>query len=178
VGFESGEQRVLDAMRKGIKVEQFYRFREDARRAGVLVHGCFMAGGPGETRASLAKTLALAKTLNPDTAQFFPLMVYPGTDAYVWARDGGYLTTGDYREWLTGEGLHRTVLEQPGLTATDLAEWCDAARRSFYLRPRYIAAKVAQIVGKPAEAGRIVRAARVFAKHLFRRPPTPDPSEG
>ncbi len=55
VGFESGDQAVLDAMRKGIRVEQFFRFREDARRAGVLIHGCFMAGGPGETRESLAR---------------------------------------------------------------------------------------------------------------------------
>ena len=168
VGFESGDQTVLNAMRKGIKVEQFYRFREDARRAGVLVHGCFMAGNPGETEDSLARTLKLAKTLNPDTAQFFPLMVYPGTEAYDWARRNGHLTTDDYRQWLTAEGLHRTVVEQSGLTAEDLVAWCDRARRSFYLRPRYIAEKLWQMLSHPAEAGRILRAARVFSRHLFR----------
>ena len=170
VGFESGDQGVLDAMRKGIRVEQFYRFREDARRAKVLVHGCFMAGGPGETRASLAKTLELAKALDPDTAQFFPLMVYPGTDAYRWAREGGHLVSEDYREWLTAEGLHRTVLQQPGLSAEDLASWCDQARRAFYLRPRYVAAKVGQILRQPAEAGRVLRAGRTFFRHLWGRP--------
>jgi anaerobic magnesium-protoporphyrin IX monomethyl ester cyclase len=167
VGFESGDQAVLNAMRKGIKVEQFYRFQEDARRAGVLIHGCFMAGGPGETRESLAKTLELARALNPDTAQFFPLMVYPGTEAYEWARRNGYLTSEDFREWLTPDGLHRTVLNQPRLTAEDLVAWCDQARRSFYLRPRYIAAKMWEILAHPAEAGRIFRAARVFYKYLF-----------
>jgi len=168
VGFESGDQTVLNAMRKGIKVEQFYRFRENARRAGVLVHGCFMAGGPGETRGSLAKTLDLAVRLDPDTAQFFPLMVYPGTEAYQWARQNGYLTTEDYRQWLTPEGLHRTVVSRPDLTAEDLVAWCDHARRAFYLRPRYIAGKAWQVVTNPAEAGRILRAARTFARHLFR----------
>ena len=167
VGFESGDQGVLDAMGKGIKVEQFDRFRQDAQRAGVLVHGCFMAGGPGETRETLAKTLDLAKALNPDTAQFFPLMVYPGTEAYNWASRNGYLTTVDFREWLTPGGLHRTVLEQPGLPADELVAWCDRARRSFYLRPRYVAAKVGQIVARPAEAGRILRSARVFSRYLF-----------
>jgi radical SAM superfamily enzyme YgiQ (UPF0313 family) len=157
-------------MRKGIRVEQFFRFREDARRAGVLVHGCFMAGGPGETRASLAKTLELAKALDPDTAQFFPLMVYPGTDAYRWASEGGYLTSEDYREWLTAEGLHRTVLRQPGLSAEELVSWCDRARRSFYLRPRYVAAKMGQILRRPAEAGRVLRAGRTFFRHLLVRP--------
>ena len=168
VGFESGDQAVLNAMRKGIKVERFYQFREDARRAGVLVHGCFMAGNPGETRESLEKTLQLAKALNPDTAQFFPLMVYPGTEAYDWAQRNGYLQTEDYRQWLTPDGLHSSVVEQPGLSAQELVEWCDQARRSFYLRPRYLADKVWEMVTHPAEAGRILRAARTFTRYLFR----------
>ena len=168
VGFESGDQAVLNNMRKGIKVERFYQFQEDTRRAGVLVHGCFMAGSPAETRESLARTLDLAMRLNPDTAQFFPLMVYPGTKAYEWAKQTGYLTTEDYRQWLTPEGLHRTVLSQPGLTADDLVAWCDQARRAFYLRPRYIAGKAWQAVTNPAEAGRILRAARTFSRHLLR----------
>ena len=58
VGFESGDQEVLNAMKKGMRVEQFYQFREDASRAGVLIYGCFMAGNPGETRETLAKTIA------------------------------------------------------------------------------------------------------------------------
>jgi anaerobic magnesium-protoporphyrin IX monomethyl ester cyclase len=168
VGFESGDQSVLNAMRKGINLDRFYRFREDARRAGVLVHGCFMAGGPGETRESLAKTMELAKKLDPDTAQFFPLMVYPGTEAYQWARRAGHLTTEDFRDWLTPDGLHRTVVGQPELTAEDLVAWCDQARRSFYLRPRFVAAKAWEILAHPAEAGRILKAARVFFRYLFR----------
>jgi anaerobic magnesium-protoporphyrin IX monomethyl ester cyclase len=170
VGFESGDQDVLDAMRKGISVERFHRFREDARRAGVLVHGCFMAGNPGETRESLAKTLTLARQLNPDTAQFFPLMVYPGTVAYEWARHNGYLNTEDFPEWLTPKGLHRSVVDLPDLPAAEVVQWCDDARRSFYLRPRYILAKAWQMIAHPGEARRILRAARVFARYLFRRP--------
>jgi radical SAM superfamily enzyme YgiQ (UPF0313 family) len=168
VGFESGDQTVLDAMRKGIQVEQFFRFREDARRAGVRIHGCFMAGGPGERQESLARTLELAKALDPDTAQFFPLMVYPGTEAYEWASRQGYLATDDFRQWLTPEGLHRSVVNQPGLTAEEIVAWCDQARRSFYLRPRYLAAKAWEVLAHPAEAPRILRAAQVFYKHLFR----------
>jgi hypothetical protein len=95
-------------------------------------------------------------------------MVYPGTEAYEWARRNGYLTTEDFREWLTPDGLHRTVLDQPGLMAEELITWCDQARRSFYLRPRYVAAKMWQILTHPAEAGRISRAVRVFSRYLFR----------
>jgi len=168
VGFESGDQDVLDAMRKGIRVEQFYRFRKDARHAGVLVHGCFMAGGAGETWESLARTLELAKRLNPDTAQFFPLMAYPGTEAYEWSRCKGYLSAEDFREWLTPDGLHRSTVNLPGLSAEDVVGWCDHARRSFYLRPRYVLAKVWEALTHPGEAHRILRAARVFVRYLFR----------
>ncbi len=167
VGFESGDQEVLNAMKKGMRVEQFYRFREDARRAGVLIHGCFMAGNPGETRETLAKTMQLAKQLDPDTAQFYPLMVYPGTEAYDLAKSNGSLGTMDFKDWLTPEGLHSTVINQPGLTANDLVTWCDQARRSFYLRPSYILSKVWQMLAQPREAGRIIKSARTFSKHLI-----------
>lgn len=168
VGFESGDQEVLDNIKKSITVEKFYQFREDARKAKVLVHGCFMAGNPGETHESLRKTLDLAKHLNPDTAQFFPIMIYPGTEAYEWASQNHYMLTDDYGKWLTEDGLHRTIVSQPGLSAEDIVAWCDEARREYYLRPRFILAKIWEILTSPHEAGRIFKASRTFFKYLFR----------
>ena len=167
VGFESGDQDVLNAMKKGMRVEQFYTFQRDARRAGVLVHGCFMAGNAGETSKTLAKTMKLATELNPDTAQFYPLMVYPGTEAYESAKSNGSLKTTDFQEWLTPGGLHNTVISQPGLSADELVSWCNQARRSFYLRPGYILSKGWQMIMQPREAGRILRSAQAFSKHLL-----------
>jgi radical SAM superfamily enzyme YgiQ (UPF0313 family) len=168
VGFESGDQGVLNKMHKGVRVEQFHEFRQAAQRAGILVHGCFMVGNPGETRSSMQKTLKLAMTLNPDTAQFFPLMVYPGTEAYEWARQNGYLTTTDFREWLTPAGLHQSIVSRPGLSAVELVAFCDRARRSFYVRPRYIVSKLIQVILHPSEAKRILRSAKTFVQYLFR----------
>lgn len=168
VGFESGDQRVLDNIKKNITVEQFYQFREAARKAKVLVHGCFMAGNPGDTRESLQLTLDLAKRLDTDTAQFFPIMIYPGTEAFEWASTNRYMLTEDFGEWLTDDGLHRTIVSQPGLSAEEVVAWCDEARREYYLRPRFVANKVWEIVTNPREAGRIVKASRTFFKYLFR----------
>lgn len=168
VGFESGDQVVLDRMKKKIRVEQFYDFRESARKAKVMIHGCFMAGNPGETPATLDKTLKLAKSLDPDTAQFFPIMLYPGTEAYEWARSNGHLTATDFREWLTPDGLHRSLVNQGELTAEDLVEWCDRARISFYLRPRFLVQKTWQVFTRPGEAKRIFKAANTFMRYLFR----------
>ncbi len=171
VGFESGDDEVLRQIRKGIRTEQMKRFMRDARRAGILVHGCFMAGCPGETPQSLHRTLELAKELNPDTAQFFPLMVYPGTEAFSWAERNGYLRTRDFRQWVTPDGLHNCVVDLPGLRAEDLVAWCDDARRQFYLRPRYIISKLAQVTSHTDEFVRVVKAARAFLPFLFRRHP-------
>ncbi len=168
VGFESGNQKILDAIKKKATLDRFYDFRAAARRANVLVHGCFMAGNPGETRATLKETLELAKKLNPDTAQFFPLMVYPGTEAYDWVENNGYLTSTNFQDWLTEDGLHKSVVSYPELTDKELLAWCDEARRSFYLRPRYIFSKIWEMVAHPREIVRILKSARTFARYLFR----------
>jgi len=65
-----------------LKIRQIRQFFADAKEAGILIHCCFLVGNPGETKETLQKTLEFAKVLNPDTAQFFPIMVYPGTEAY------------------------------------------------------------------------------------------------
>jgi radical SAM superfamily enzyme YgiQ (UPF0313 family) len=168
VGFESGNQEVLNNMKKGITLEKAKQFMKDARKAGILVHGCFMAGNPGETPQTLQETLNYALELKPDTAQFYPVMVYPGTEAYEWYRSRGYLNVKHYSDWLTAEGLHNTVISLPGLPARDLVEWCDNARRTFYLRPGYIFSKLKQAITHPREIGRLARASKTFVKYLFR----------
>jgi len=169
VGVESADQQILDNVKKQIKVEQIERFFQDTKKADVLVHGCFMVGNPGESHASLERTLELSKRLNPDTAQFFPLMVYPGTEAYEWAERDGLLETNSYDRWLTPEGLHRSIVRRPDLPSEDLREFCDRARREFYLRPRYVAQKVRQISTDPYEASRTVKSFVTFARYLFDR---------
>lgn len=168
VGFESGIQRILDNIHKGITIEKIKQFMKDAKKAGILVHGCFILGMPGDTKETVMKTIEFAKELNPDTAQFFPLMVYPGTEAYEWAKKNGYLLTEDYSEWLTSEGQHNTLVSRPDLSNRELVELCDQARREFYLRPAYIFYKFRQMITKPKESKRAFKSAKTFLKFLFR----------
>jgi len=167
-GFESGDQDVLNRMHKGITLEKVERFFGDARKAGILIHGCFMMGNPGDTKGTLKKTLELAKGLSPDTAQFYPIMLYPGTEGYKWAQEKGYLTTTDYSKWLTEEGLHNCVLSTSELSSEELVKFCDYSRRSFYFRPSYIASKLRQMLLHPEEIARILKAARTSIKYLVR----------
>jgi len=168
IGVESGDQTILNNIRKGITLEQIKEFVENAKMVGILVHACFMVGNRGETKETLKKTLVFAMALKPDTVQFFPLMVYPGTDAYTWAKNNGYLQTQDYSKWITDEGLHNCVISTPELSSNDLVQLHNDARQSFYLRPRYILSKIAQIVMHPSESKRILKTAFIFFKYLFR----------
>ena len=167
VGFESGDEQVLDRMKKGVGLKQMFRFMEDARKTGLLIHGCFMVGFPGESAESVHKTIDLAVRLNPDTVQFYPVMVYPGTEAYEEYKALGWITAKNYAEWLTPEGLHNCMVRNEALTSAELVRLCDEGRKKFYLRPRYIGYKLFQMVAKPSEIRRTAKAARVFAKHLF-----------
>ncbi len=168
VGVESGVQEVLDNMKKNLVIERIRQFFADAKEAGILIHGCFLLGNPGETKKTLQKTLAFAKELNPDTAQFFPIMVYPGTEAYEWAKQNEYLSTKDFGEWLTEDGLHNCIVSRPGLSNKDLLDFCDRARKEFYLRPKYILGKGFQSLKDPYEFKRLLKGASQLVRHIFK----------
>jgi anaerobic magnesium-protoporphyrin IX monomethyl ester cyclase len=168
VGVESGNQHVLDTMRKGLSLERIRAFFRDAKKAGILIHGCFMVGNRGDDEGTLEETLRFAKELNPDTAQFFPLMIYPGTEAYHWAKQEGLILTEDFSQWVTNEGLHHSVVNLSGLSNADTVAFCDRARREFYLRPVYVISKLRQSLRHPSELRRTTKSLRTFLKYLLR----------
>ena len=167
VGFESADQGILNNIRKGTRVEKIEQFMSGSKKAGILVHGCFMLGNNGETRETIRKTIDWAKKLEPDTAQFFPLMVYPGTEAFKWAAENRFLTTKKWNEWLTKEGTHNTIINTDKLRAEELVSACDLARKEFYMRPKYIFNRLVLMATQPREAPRLLMGAKTFAKYLF-----------
>lgn len=169
VGFESGDQEILNNIRKGTSLEKIRRFMKDARRAGILIHGCFMVGNRGETAATLETTLRFAKELNPDTAQFYPIMVYPGTSDYRYFKEKGWIVTEDFRKWLTDDGLHSSVVSNPALTYETLVDFCDRARREFYLRPGYFVQKAVEALRHPGEFKRLAKGFRTILPYLLHR---------
>ena len=167
-GLESGDQTVLNNIRKGIRLDQSAQYLADAKKANLLVHGCFMVGNKGDTRESMNKTLDFAMKAMPDTAQFFPMIPYPGTEAFGWAKENGHLKTLDYSKWLTEEGLHQCVIDLPDMKSQELVQFCDDARRKYYLRPRYMFKKLVQTITMPDERRRTLKSFRQFAKFLVK----------
>ena len=166
VGFESGSNEILKLMKKGVRVEQF-KAAENAKKTGLLIHACYMMGNRGETLETMNETLQLAKKMNTDTAQFFPLMIYPGTEAYDWAKKEGLIAAQSFDEWLTPEGLHNTVVSTHDLSPQEIVDFCNYARRDYYLRPAYFVMKLRNVATHPSEWRRTVKAFLTFYKHLF-----------
>jgi radical SAM superfamily enzyme YgiQ (UPF0313 family) len=139
VGFEFGDQNVLNNVKKGTTVDQMYTFAENARKAKLRIHGCFMFGGPGETVETAQKTIAMAQQLKIDTAQFTGVVAYPGTEYYEWAEREGYLIPKNWRDWVDADFEQQSIVEFPHLPADKINELIDEGLRKFYLRPSQIA---------------------------------------
>ena len=171
-GFESVSQEVLNNVNKGIKFSNVDSFVDSAMKAGIKIHACFMAGNPGDTQETLNATLkwALSKK-NFDTAQFFPLQVYPGTKAYSWAQETGYLKKQDFRDWITPSGMHNMTIirNDTGLTFQECLDFCDYARKKFYLRPGYILRKVFQGFRSPQEFKKNLKGFLKIYKYFFKK---------
>jgi anaerobic magnesium-protoporphyrin IX monomethyl ester cyclase len=167
VGYESANKEILKNIDKRITPEMILEFSRNTRKTGLLVHGCFMAGNRGETNETLEESLQLALQMMDDTMQFFPLMTYPGTQDYDWARREGLLMISDYPDYVTKDGNHNGVLRMPDMTSDEIREWCDYARRRYYLRPRYILYKLVQQLRHPSEMRRTFKAAKRFARFLL-----------
>jgi anaerobic magnesium-protoporphyrin IX monomethyl ester cyclase len=175
VGFESGDVEVINGMKKNNDDrrdkkyhDEAFRFVKRCRESGIMVHGCFMVGNLNETPASMQKTLSFAKTLQPDTAQFFPIMVYPGTTAYEEAKKRDYIQIEDWGAWLTKDGLHNSVVTLPNITHEQLVSFCDRARRSFYLSPSYLFYKLKQSLKDRRELQRNLKGFVTLSKYLLR----------
>lgn len=91
IGVESGAQRVLDAMEKGVKVAQSLEATKAAKAAGMRVGHFIQYGYPGETWSDINKTLRFLRRADPDALGISVSYPLPGTPFYdrVKAQLGG-----------------------------------------------------------------------------------------
>ena len=118
VGYESGNQAILNNIKKGIRIDRAREFTRDAKALGIKIHGTFIMGLPGETRETIEETIRFALDIDPDTLQVSLAAPYPGTALYARrASAAGCRTTGpggrrrraDERAGLSAPGAHRDL---------------------------------------------------------------------
>lgn len=156
-GFESYNEQILKNIKKGSNLKLIDSYVANAKKAGLMIHACYMVGNQGETRETMETTLKAAMRFKTDTAQFFPLIPYPGTEAYDWAKNNGYIT-GKYEDYLQEDGTLNCVLNTPELSAQELVDFCAYARKKYYMRPWYIAHRLARGLRDPEDFKRSLKA--------------------
>jgi anaerobic magnesium-protoporphyrin IX monomethyl ester cyclase len=104
IGSESGSQRVLDAMQRGVKVEQVQWAVKAAQRHGIQVGMFLMWGYEGEQIEDIAATVEHVKQSNPDV--YLTTVAYPikntgyfakASELIVLDRDWSAATDRDYK---------------------------------------------------------------------------------
>lgn len=166
-GIESASQQILNNIKKGTKIEQIYQYCENAKRAGLNVHACYMVGNKGETKETMQETLNLALRLNTDTAQFYPLLPFPGTEAYDWAKKNGYIH-GDFCDYVKEDGTINSLLDLPELSSEEMVRFCDYARKKYYLRFSYVMKRLFNGIKDPEDLKRSLKAFKKIKKYLFK----------
>lgn len=147
VGYETGSQKILVNIKKGVRVEVARRFTEDCHRLGITIHGTFVLGLPGETHETIEETIRFAREINPHTLQVSLAAAYPGTALYRQASENGWLRN-DPDHLVTGSGVQVSSLEYPHLSHREIFEALEAFYKRFYFRPR----KIAQITWEMAKS--------------------------
>jgi len=139
-GVESGNQRILNLMRKGQTLQQIRNAVKMTKKAGINCGCCFMFGNLGEDTQTMNQTLEFAKELNPDIAMFSILVPYPGTDVEKIIRKEGKMFIENWDDYDNFAG--QAVFEHGKLTKKEVEEMHKRAYKRFYLRPRYILSQI------------------------------------
>jgi hopanoid biosynthesis associated radical SAM protein HpnJ len=168
VGYESGNQQILHNIKKGMRVDVARRFTKDCHELGVVIHGTFILGLPGETKETIEETIRFAKEINPHTIQVSLAAPYPGTFLHNQARDNNWLHHED-EKLLTDLGTQIAPLSYPHLSHTEIFDSVEAFYRQFYFRVPKIAAIVGEMVRSPEMMKRRLREGLEFFRFLRER---------
>ncbi len=135
VGYESGDDQILHNIKKGLRTDIARRFTEDCRKLGIVIHGTFILGLPGETRATIEKTIDFAKQINPHTIQVSLAAPYPGTTLYKQAVDNGWLQENDAANLVNDKGVQLAAISYPHLSKEEIFHSMEVFYKRFYFRP-------------------------------------------
>ncbi|MGD0013624.1 MAG: hopanoid biosynthesis associated radical SAM protein HpnJ [Bryobacteraceae bacterium] len=159
VGYESGDPEILKNVKKGATIDMARRFTENCKKLGLLVHGDFIVGLPGETRASLRRTIDFAKRLDCETVQVSIAHPYPGTEFYDYAVRNKLLTIDSMTDE-TGHQLPNVIY--PGLDRAELVDWVERFYGEYYFRLRVIWRVVRKALWNGSERRRLYKEAREY----------------
>src|SRR5256885_8785241 len=115
VGYESGDEQILRNIKKGATIDMAERFTANCHKLGLVIHGDFIVGLPGETRETLRNTIDFAKRLDVETIQVSIAHAYPGTEFYDYAKKNALVQI----NMADDDGHQLPNVVYPGILETD-----------------------------------------------------------
>jgi hopanoid biosynthesis associated radical SAM protein HpnJ len=166
VGYESGNEQILKNIRKGVGVERARRFTKDCHDIGILIHGTFIVGLPGETKNTIEETIRFAQEMQPETLQVSLASPYPGTQMYDWVREHKYLTV----DSLVDEtGYQKCTVSYPEISADEIFKAVETFYRRYYFSRRYIWKSIKKMASDREEAKRLLSEGKQFIGSMWKR---------
>jgi radical SAM superfamily enzyme YgiQ (UPF0313 family) len=134
-GVESGAQKVLDDMHKGISTEQTIRTVGWVRELGLRPTPNVLLGFPGETKETAMKTIKFAEKISPDEIAYYNIATpYPGTPMYDNVIKNGWLRVTNFDDY----DATTPIFETPTMSLKELEDLYQKAFQRFYMRPGYV----------------------------------------
>jgi radical SAM superfamily enzyme YgiQ (UPF0313 family) len=159
VGYESGDPQILKNIKKGATVERALEFTRDCKKLGLVIHGDFIIGLPGETRETIRRTIDFAKRLDTETIQVSIAHPYPGTEFYDYVKQNHLITL----DSMTDEMGHQLPnIRYPDLDRAALVEAVEQFYGEYYFRPKVVWRIVRKAMFNGAERRRLAKEAREY----------------
>ena len=163
VGFESGNQGILNRIKKGITLEMARKFMKNCHQLGIKVHGTFIIGLPIETHETIEETIRCAQELDPYTIQVSIAAPFQGTELYNEAVENGWLGNSTL---VTENGIQISTLRYPNLSIDEIEEAVERMYRRFYFRLKPIFRLVREMSTDRHMLVRRLREGREFLDYL------------
>jgi radical SAM superfamily enzyme YgiQ (UPF0313 family) len=175
LGIETESDDVRKNMVKRLEGEKIRAAFRNMREAGVRSFAFFIFGYPGESLSTIDGTINYAIELDPDFANFYPAVPYPGTALHEKVVREGLLPAGADDDWSRLEYSYY-VLEGNGLNHRTVMDAINRAKRRFFLRPSYLANHAGDIFRLATTKWRVasqIAARMVFGAKVTDPPPAP-----
>jgi hopanoid biosynthesis associated radical SAM protein HpnJ len=162
VGYESGDQQILKNIKKGATLEHARQFTKNCHKLGLVVHGDFILGLPGETRETIKNTIKFAKELDVETIQVSVAHAYPGTELHEYAVKNNFMTA--ETKMVDDAGHQMVQIEYPGLPASEVIQAVHTFYDEYYFRPKAAYRILRKAIFNNSERKRLYKEARTFLK--------------
>ena len=128
IGAESGNQKELDLVRKGITVDTIYECARILKKHGIVGTFTIMIGLPFTTHEFIVNSIQMAKDINRiwdrHMVEILVYLPYPGTDLYELAKSGGFVEPSNLQEWGNYAYMKKTSSEK------EFAVYIEAIRKT------------------------------------------------